>query len=92
MKSRFVNIAEEGGLAAASRRFPTRSLLIQKLMAVDESFRGMCDDLAAAEHALATVDQLPAHIRNERREEFAGLAESLALEIETALSQSENLH
>ena len=51
----------------------------------DESFRGMCEDFAAAEYALACADQLPPHIREERRTEFRGLVESLAAEIEQAL-------
>ncbi|MCA1444007.1 hypothetical protein I6F07_28120 [Ensifer sp. IC4062] len=76
---------EEHGLAAALRRFPTRSLQIKELSIRDESFRGMCEDFAAAEHALANADQLPSGVREERRAEFRGLLESLAVEIEQAL-------
>ncbi|QFI70214.1 hypothetical protein [Sinorhizobium alkalisoli] len=78
--------AEEGdGLSAALRRFPELSLQIKERLMRDESFRGMCEDLAAAEYALACADQLPPHIREERRDEFRGLIESLAAEIEQAL-------
>ncbi|OAP40967.1 hypothetical protein AU381_03515 [Sinorhizobium glycinis] len=76
---------EEHGLAAALRRFPARSLQIRELSIRDESFRGMCEDFAAAEHALARADQLPSHIREERRAEFESLVEGLAAEIEQAL-------
>jgi len=55
----------------------------------DEDFRGMCEDFAAAEDALAAVDQLPLHIREERRAEFKGLMESLAAEIDEALGPAD---
>ncbi|WP_209604616.1 hypothetical protein [Sinorhizobium kostiense] len=73
------------GLSAALRRFPEHSLQIRERLMQDESFRGMCEDFAAAEYALACADQLPPHIREERRTEFKGLVESLAAEIEQAL-------
>ncbi|MCA1409207.1 hypothetical protein I6F26_31480 [Ensifer sp. IC3342] len=76
---------KEQGLAAALRRFPARSLQIKELSIRDESFRGMCEDFAAAENALAHTDQLPLHVRAERRAEFESLVESLAAEIEQAL-------
>ncbi|WFU51311.1 hypothetical protein [Sinorhizobium terangae] len=84
--------SDEGhGLAAALRRFPTRSLQIKELSMRDESFRGMCEDFAAAETALANADQLPFHVRDARRTEFKGLVESLAAEIEQALGPAKGL-
>lgn len=74
-------------MAAALRRFPARSLQIRELSMRDEDFRGMCEDFAAAENALAAVDQLPVHVREERRAEFKGLIESLAAEIAEALAR-----
>ncbi|MDK1386225.1 hypothetical protein ILFOPFJJ_00634 [Ensifer psoraleae] len=82
---------EEHGLAAALRRFPARSLQIRELSIRDESFRGMCEDFAAAENALAHADQLPFHVREERRAEFRSLVESLAAEIEQALGPAKGL-
>jgi hypothetical protein len=76
---------KEHGLAAVLRRFPTRSLQIRKLSISDESFRGMCEDFAAAENALAHAGELPIHVRQELRAEFKSLVESLAAEIEQAL-------
>ncbi|RVL60578.1 hypothetical protein [Sinorhizobium meliloti] len=76
-------------MAAALRRFPARSLQIRELSMRDEDFRGMCEDFAAAENALAAVDQLPLHIREERRAEFKGLIESLAAEIAIALGPAD---
>ncbi|RDL49910.1 hypothetical protein BLJAPNOD_01024 [Ensifer sp. M14] len=73
------------GLAAVTRRFPSRSLEIRRLLLRDESFRGICADLAAVEDALACVDRLPLHLRDERRAEFEGMIESLASEIEQSL-------
>lgn len=76
-------------LAAALRRFPARSLQIKELAIRDESFRGMCEDLAAAEEALAHVDQLPLVVRGERRAEFRSLVESLVAEIGQALTAAD---
>lgn len=87
MKTRAGHIVEEDGLAAAQRRFPASSLRIRQLLVSDETFRELCSDLAAAERTLATVEQLPVHIRNERRAEFTELAETLAAEIKVALSR-----
>ncbi|PTM97344.1 hypothetical protein [Mycoplana dimorpha] len=75
------------GLASALRRFPTQSAEIQNLIGRNETFRGLCDDLAAAEQALLSVDQLPDAVRESRRIEFENLVDSLAGELEHALSQ-----
>lgn len=82
---------DEHGLAAALRRFPARSLQIRELSLRDESFRGMCEDFAAAENALTRAGQLPIHVREERRAEFESLVESLAAEIEQALGPLKGL-
>ncbi|WP_051440829.1 hypothetical protein M728_001092 [Ensifer sp. WSM1721] len=82
---------EDHGLAAALRRFPARSLQIRELSIRDESFRGMCEDFAAAENALTRADQFPFHVREERRAEFKSLVESLAAEIEQALGTARGL-
>nr|WP_112809934.1 hypothetical protein [Ensifer sp.] len=74
------------GLEAASRRFPLLSLKIRSRALKDETFRGICADLADAETALASVDRLPPHLREERRAEFEDMIESLALEIKQCLT------
>nr|WP_299503176.1 hypothetical protein [uncultured Rhizobium sp.] len=76
------------GLHAAVQRFPSQAGKIQDLLASDEAFQGMCDDLATAEQVLSAVDQLPAGIRIERRLEYERLVEELANEIENALHRS----
>ncbi|MDK1491426.1 hypothetical protein QN219_15385 [Sinorhizobium sp. 7-81] len=91
MNARSGSSDEEHQLTAALRRFPRRSLQIRELSIRDESFRGMCEDFAAAEHALAHADQLPVHVREERRAEFKSLVESLAAEIEQALGPVKGL-
>ncbi len=90
MKTRAGHIVDEDALAAAQRWFPASSLRIRQLLVSNETFRELCSDLAAAERTLATVEQLPAHIRNERRAEFTELAEDLAAEIKVALSHPQN--
>lgn len=74
------------GLASALRRFPTHTAQIRHLIERNESFRAMCDDLAVAERALLSVDQLPGAVRDERRVEFTQMVDSLAAEIERSLS------
>lgn len=76
----------ERGLTAALRRFPAHSLHIKELSIRDEEFRALCEDLAAAENALAGADRFPSHVREERRDEFRELVESLVAEIERTLS------
>jgi hypothetical protein len=78
---------ESAGLASALRRFPTHSAQIVSQIARSETFRGLCDDLAIAEKALLSVDQLPDAVREARRIEFNELVDSLASELERALSQ-----
>ncbi len=75
------------GFAAALRRFPTHAAQMRTLIARNENFRMLCDDLACIEQALLSVDQMPIDIRDDRRREFTELVDGLAVEIERALSQ-----
>ncbi|WP_432704666.1 hypothetical protein [Ensifer sesbaniae] len=75
-------------MQAATRRFPTRGPEIGTLLARDENFRGMCDDLAAAETALAAAEHLPENIRATRRLEYEELVGELVAEIEKALARA----
>ncbi|WP_425487644.1 hypothetical protein [Mycoplana rhizolycopersici] len=76
------------GMPSAVRRFPMQAERIRALIWRDDDFRSLCDDLAAAERALATVDRLPAELRDRRRTEFIDLIEGLFAEIEYALSEA----
>lgn len=76
------------GMPSAVRRFPMHAERIRALIWRDDDFRSMCDDLAAAERALATVDNLPPELRDRRRAEFMDLIEGLFAEIEHAVSES----
>lgn len=76
---------EDEGLVSALRRFPTHAAQIRHLIERNENFRAMCDDLAVAERALLSVDQLPTTVRDERRIEFTQMVDSLAAEIERSL-------
>lgn len=76
------------GMPLAVRRFPMHAERIRALIWRDDDFRSMCDDLAAAERALATVDNLPPKLRERRRAEFIDLIEGLFAEIEHAVSES----
>ena len=65
-------VVESAGAYTVLRLFPERRVLVKQLLTRDESFRAMCDDLAAAESALGAVDRLPGHIRSGRRAEYRG--------------------
>jgi len=78
-------LVREEGLQAAVHRFPALTLQIRRMLALDESFQAMCDDLAAAEQALALTERLPEPVRSARRAEYEDLVESLVSEIEGTL-------
>jgi|GEM_PF-2495032 len=69
------------GLNAARRRFPDAIALVTRLSQVDETFRDLCDDLAACEVALASIETMDdakaAQRRAECREWIAGLSEEI---------------
>ncbi|PWK66442.1 hypothetical protein [Aminobacter sp. AP02] len=78
-------------LSAALRRFPSLELTIRQLIATDQNFRDMCDELAEAEAALSRVDQLPLHICAIRKAEWGDLVERLAREILAALQEKQTI-
>jgi len=80
------------GRWAATRRFPSEGQLIVKMMNRSESFRGLCDDLAEAERALAATDQMPEAFRRDRRAECQEWVESLTNEIKQALRRAKVIH
>ncbi|WP_026620629.1 hypothetical protein M728_002835 [Ensifer sp. WSM1721] len=75
-------------MQSATRWFPARGPEIETLLARDENFRGLCDDLAAAEEALAAAEQLPENLRTPRRREYEELIKDLAEEIAEALERA----
>ena len=82
------NSASTSALAIAEAHFPDEARTVQELFNMHDTFRSMCEDLAAAEEALARVDSLPERVREDRRQEYASLVEALVCEIAEALSQS----
>ncbi|ASY65185.1 hypothetical protein SJ05684_b42030 (plasmid) [Sinorhizobium sojae CCBAU 05684] len=58
------------------------------MLARDENFRCICDDLAAAEEALAAVEHLPESLRAARRLEYEEIVVDLAEEIAEALERA----
>lgn len=59
MKARLTSNERNVGLQAALSRFPAKSLQIRQLLLGRESFRGLCEDLAVADGALAKVGMYP---------------------------------
>ncbi|MBB3316803.1 glutaminase [Rhizobium sp. BK181] len=82
------NSAELSALAIAEAHFSGQVERVRQLFRASETFRSMCEDLAAAAETLANVDGLPDDVREARRQEYASLVEALVAEIGEALSQS----
>lgn len=76
------------GLTAAIAFFPAHSRRIRDLFESDESFRGVCEDLADAESALKHIAQLPDDVRYSRQLEYRELIASLSDEIEEAIAKA----
>ena len=85
---RTTNPNPSAGQYAATRRFPSEAKLIEEVMLRSESFRGLCEDLAEAERALAGTDQMPEALRRDRRAECLEWVESLTNEIERVLRRA----
>ncbi|KQV64406.1 hypothetical protein ASC90_16055 [Rhizobium sp. Root1220] len=79
-------------LAAALELFPAQSRQIENLFEFDESFRGLCEDLADAANTLRQIARLPDDVRDARRLEYQELVSSLSSEIEEALSRAKIIH
>ena len=88
MRTRSGVVVAEESLHAAVRRFPAYTLQVRRLLARNESFQAMCEDLAVAEQALALTERLPEAVRADRRAEYEDLVESLVREIEGTLHRS----
>ncbi|WP_432761336.1 hypothetical protein [Rhizobium mayense] len=82
------NSAHLSALAILGIRFPDDVIRVQQLLNIDETFRSMCEDLAAAMETLAHVDRLPESVREARRQEYADLVEALVNEIHEAIRHS----
>ena len=83
-------IAESSrAVAAAIRRFPGRAASIRRLAERSEAFRDMCEELAAAEAALARIEASPPANRAERMAECEGWIVRLTAEMSAALRQPE---
>jgi len=80
------------GQWVATRRFPAAAKLIEEALRSSESFRGLCNDLAEAERALAATDEMPEPIREARRTECQEWVESLTNEVERVLQDQKVVH
>ena len=71
------------------RRFPQFELAVHRLMDRCEAFREMCEELAEAELALASVDMVPPALREARRAEWQELVDRLVAEVGAALQDKD---
>ena len=77
------------GLEAALRRFPLRHGELRRLARANETFLGMCRDLADAEAAFQRWSGNPVKVLNETRaSEYGKLVSELVHEIEQMLDQT----
>ncbi len=74
---------------AAVRWFPQSELAIRRLMLRLEAFVDMCEELADAEKALSKVSEIPADLREARRNEWQEIVDGLVCEVGKALRESE---
>jgi len=82
------NSTHLSALEITEAQFPEQAGRIRHLFQINETFRSMCEDLAAAVETLARVERLPDNVRETRRQEYSNLVEALVAEIGEALSQS----
>jgi sialic acid synthase SpsE len=75
-------------LAIAEVHFPDQASKVRHLFRVSETFRSMCEDLAAAVETLKRLDEVPRSERELRRQEYKDLERALVSEIGETLSQS----
>ena len=78
------------GYQAAIRKFPDAEFMIRRLMTNSESFRDMCDELADAEIALASVPETPLEICEARKQEWQELVDRLVGEVAVSLRAGKN--
>ena len=72
---------------AAIARFPDRGDAIEEQARADESFRSLCEDLAAAQAALAHWERSASAVREARCAEYRELVGDLVAELEAALNR-----
>lgn len=73
------------GLFAARRRFPADAALVERLTRDSETFRELCDDLAACDAALGALASAEGKKAEIRRAECQEWIESLTKEIQEQL-------
>lgn len=76
---------ETDGLRAAIKHFPDSAREIEALFRDKENFRDICDELAAAEEALAAVERLDSAAWAERRLEWLCYVRGALAEIDAEL-------
>jgi hypothetical protein len=79
---------EEGTQEAAFRRFLGRASELMTQARWNPGLIDLCDELAAAETALAKTGSLPPEFQTVRRDECRGLIDRLAREIDEALAKA----
>lgn len=79
------------GVSVACRLLPELARSIEERARRDESFRDLCDDLAAAELALAALRRNPDPAASERVAECEDWIASLTAEVENTVRRAAGL-
>jgi len=79
----------DAGVVVACRLLPAIASKVERLAESSESFRDLCDDLAAAELALTRLSKLPDAAADQRLAECEGWIVSLTAEIDEAVRRAE---
>jgi hypothetical protein len=80
----------EAGVVIACRLLPAFANKIERLAESSESFRDLCEDLAAADVALTRLTKLPEAAADQRLGEYEGWIVSLTAEIKEAVYRAED--
>ena len=79
----------EVGVVVACRLLPAIASEVEQLARINESFRDLCEDLAAAEHALSRLVLMPDASADQRLAECEDWIVSLTAEIKDAVRRAE---
>ena len=80
----------EAGVVVACRLLPAIASEIEKMARTNESFHDLCEDLAAAEHALSKLVRMSDAAADQRLDECEDWIVSLTSEIKDAVRRAKS--
>jgi hypothetical protein len=80
----------EAGVVVACRLLPALASEVEQLATINESFRDLCEDLAAAEHVLSKLVRMSDAAADQRLAECEDWIVSLTAEIKDAVRRAKS--